>query len=319
MKSMTGFGRSSNSQRANSQAPAKSARKSSVRGARSRVEVREPEINVSIKAVNGRFLELRIHLPREYSDFESELRADLAKIFARGTVDVYINRSRSSASDASVVVNEGLAEAWIRGYQSLAKSLKLSMDVSFETVAQIPDIFTVETSSEVSDQEKKRVKKLVLEAATACDEERVREGESLEKELGSFCGRLEELAGEAQNLKAQAVQELEKRFKQRLDEFLKKRGFDGIDEQRIAQEIVIHLDRADISEELTRLKEHLRAYRQLLKSPEPQGKKLDFYAQELLREINTIGSKSHIAKLTNLVVEAKTVVEKIRELVQNVE
>jgi uncharacterized protein (TIGR00255 family) len=109
---------------------------------------------------------------------------------------------------------------------------------------------------------------------------------------------------------------LERRYRDRLQ----KLGFSGVlDDQRIAQEIVMQLDRADVSEELTRLKEHLKAYRQLLSSQESHGKKLDFYAQELLREVNTIGSKSQIAKLTGLVVDAKTVVEKIREQVQNVE
>lgn len=318
MKSMTGFGRSSNARRplkkTTAKASAKTARK------RTAVPAAEPEINVSIKAVNGRFLEIRIHLPREYASFESEIRSQLTKIFARGTIDVYINRSNALAAPASVVVNKALAQAWVQSYQELARSLKLSADITIETIAKIPDLFVVQNQTEVSAAEKALVKKLVEEAALACDEERRREGVSLEKELTAFCARLETLAAEAQELKQQAANELESRFKQRLDEYLVKRGFDGhLDEQRIAQEVVIHLDRADISEELTRLREHLRAYRQLLKSPEPQGKKLDFYAQELLREINTIGSKSHIAKLTSLVVEAKTVVEKIRELVQNVE
>jgi len=317
MKSMTGFGRSSNSRRS----LAKKKARASARRTRNRIAASrdEPEINVAVKAVNGRFLDIRIHLPREYASFESEIRSQLTKIFARGTVDVYINRS-NALSAASVVVNESLAKAWVQSFRDLAQSLKLSGDISVDTIAKIPDIFVVQGQSEVSAAEKALVKKLVEEAALACDKERRREGVSLEKELTAHCVRLEKLVAYAQELKTQAANELERRFRQRLDEYLVTRGFEGrLDEQRIAQEVVIHLDRADISEELTRLKEHLRAYRQLLKSSEPQGKKLDFYAQELLREFNTIGSKSHIAKLTSLVVEAKTVVEKIRELVQNVE
>ncbi len=317
MKSMTGFGRSSNVRQASRKAAKASAKASRKR--RSAPVAVEPEINVAVKAVNGRFLDVRIHLPREYASFESEIRAQLTKIFARGTVDVYINRSNALAP-ASVAVNEVLAKAWVQSFRELARSMNLSTDISIETLARIPDVFVVQNQNEVSPAEKALVKKLVEEAALACDGERLREGVSLEKELNALCSRLEELVAEAQELKTQAANELERRFRQRLDEYLVARGFDGaLDEQRIAQEVVIHLDRADISEELTRLREHLRAYRQLLKSPEPQGKKLDFYAQELLREVNTIGSKSHIAKLTSLVVEAKTVVEKIRELVQNVE
>jgi len=177
-------------------------------------------------------------------------------------------------------------------------------------------VLQVEEREEVSEAEKEAVFKLVSEAMMACDRERRREGQALEAELQRLCARLEDLVGRMEALKAEANADLERRYRERLQ----KLGFEGrVDDQRIAQEIVIQLDRADISEEMVRLREHVKAYRELLKSQEPQGKKLDFYAQELLREVNTIGSKSHIAKLTSLVVDAKTVVEKIREQVQNAE
>ena len=312
MKSMTGFGRSSNARRVSPSKTKKTLRvaQESSSGA---------EIDVSIKSVNGRFLDLRVHLPREYAPVENDLKSLLAKTFARGTVDVYINRARSE-SEPRVTVNLPLAKAWFESYRALGRGLKLESELTLETLSRVPEIFQVETDSEVSENEIRLVKKLLGEAAAACDAERGREGASLEKDLSSHCERLEKLAETAEELKVEANAELEKRFKARLEDQLEKRGLKGgLDDQRIAHEVVIHLDRADISEELTRLREHLRAYRKLIKSDEPQGKKLDFYAQELLREVNTIGSKSHITRLTALVVEAKTLVEKIRELVQNVE
>ncbi len=299
MKSMTGFGRCANR---------KTQKKSSKPG----VSV---DLDVSIRAVNGRYLETRVHLPREYSGMENELKAVIAGRFSRGTVDVYINRGRTD-SVAEISVNTELAQKWLEGYRKLGKALKLPAEPSLEMLSRVPDVMKVEERIEASDVEKKLLKALIAEAADACDEERIREGKALQTELQSLCLRLEKLADGMLNLRAEANAELDRRLRDRLQ----KLGFNGlVDDHRMAQEVAMQLDRADISEELSRLREHVRAYRQLLKSDEPQGKKLDFYAQELLREVNTIGSKSQVAKLTSLVVDAKTIVEKIREQVQNVE
>ena len=328
MKSMTGFGRTMN--RASSQKTnpkTKVSRKSgSVPGASSAranstssAVDSSPDLEVAVRAVNGRFLEIRFHLPREYSGFESELKALCAQIFSRGTLDVYVNRARSTQA-ASVNVNIDLAMKWLEGYRQLGESLNLSDDAarepSLEMLSKLPDVIKIEERSEASDLEKKLLKELLSEACAACDSERQREGKALCQELLGLCQNLEKLTNEMMELRTEANTELEKRLRDRLQ----KLGFNGIvDDQRIAQEVVMQLDRADISEELSRLREHVKAYRQLLKSTEPQGKKLDFYAQELLREVNTIGSKSQVAKLTSAVVNAKTIVEKIREQVQNVE
>ncbi len=283
--------------------------------------VKSLDLDVAIRSINGRYLEMRFHLPREYAGLESEFKALLATRFSRGSVDIYINRVRASATGgAEVAVNLDLARKWLASYERLGQELKLKSAPSLETIVRIPEVLQVETQSEVSDEEKSRVKELLANAADACLAERVREGRALARELLLLCGRLESIAAEINQLKSDAKAELEKRYRERIREGLQKLGFEGkVDDHRIAQEIVIQIDRADISEEIQRLTEHLKVYRALLEGEESQGKKLDFYAQELLREVNTIGSKSHIARLTSLVVEAKTVVEKIREQVQNVE
>jgi uncharacterized protein (TIGR00255 family) len=300
MKSMTGYGRSSNR---SSDKKASKKNPSSI------------ALDVSIRSVNGRFLETRLHLPREYVGLESDIKSIVARHFSRGTVDVYVNRSRSEVS-SEINVNRKLAVKWLKGYRELGAALKLKEEPSLELLAKVPDIFKFEDRAEATDAETKLVKKLTEASAQACAQEREREGRALAAELQRLCSRLERLVDEMETLRAEANADLEKRYKDRLQ----KLGFKGIvDDQRIAQEIVMQLDRAEISEELTRLREHLKAYSQLLKTEESQGKKLDFYAQELLREVNTIGSKSQVAKLTSLVVDAKTVVEKIREQVQNVE
>lgn len=300
MKSMTGFGRVSSRSTSGAQKATQAV-----------------ELEVSVRAINGRYLETRVHLPREYAGMESDLKAIVAASFSRGTLDVYINRTRAAGRDtAEVLVHASLAKKWLKAYRQLGKELKLEDDLTLETLTRVPEILYVQEQEEANDAEKKLLKKLLASAVEACDRERVREGKALEAELLGLCNKLEDLTHKMEAMKAEANAELGRRFTERLQ----KLGLEGrVDEQRVAQEIVIQLDRADVAEEIARLREHLKAYKQLLKSAEPQGKKLDFYAQELLREVNTIGSKSHIARLTNLVVEAKTLVERIREQVQNVE
>ena len=303
---MTGFGRSSTRTR--------KARTKSRAGAS-----REVDLDISLRAVNGRYLEMRFHMPREYAGLEGEFKSIISKTFSRGTLDIYVNR-RAAAAKSEVTVNGLLAREWLSGYRQLGKELGLKSEASLELISRVPDVMIVSENSDITDDEKKLARSLVEEAAEACDRERRREGEALQKELESLCSKLESISKQMETLKVEANAELERRYRDRLKDALGKLEIGrDVDEQRLAQEIVIQLDRADVSEELQRLKEHLKAYRQLLKSAEPQGKKLDFYAQELLREVNTIGSKSHIAKLTSLVVEAKTLVERIREQVQNAE
>ncbi len=328
MKSMTGFGRSSN--RISVSAGPKTGQKTSKSAGKSAGKLggkprpaKPPavELEIAVKAVNGRYLDIRFHLPREYAGLESEFKNLLVQTFRRGTLDIYVNRVRSESETAEIRVNHALARSWLESYRELGKALKLKgKEPSLELLSRVPEVFAVEHFTDVDDNEVHLAKSLLSEAAEACHREREREGKALASELDRLCARLEAIAEEAENLKEAAKAELERRTLNRLQDHLKKLGFDNkIDEQRIAQEIVISLDRVDIAEELQRLREHLRAYRELLKSSTSEGKKLDFYAQELLREVNTIGSKSHIASLTSLVVEAKTLVERIREQVQNVE
>lgn len=275
------------------------------------------ELEVNVRAVNGRFLEMRLHLPREYAPLESALKKQLSSIFVRGTVDVYVLRKlKTQAQTKKISVQQDIAAEYLKGLKKLKSSLKLNDEVRLDTIVRLPDVVRVEEQTGLTPSEKSLVEKAFKKAAESCDEERSREGSSLNKELTKQLQVLEKLVGSFTSVRENANDELEKRFKDRLD----KLGFEGkVDPQRLAQEIIMQLDRTDINEELARLKEHVGAYQQLLESSEPQGKKMDFYAQELLREVNTIGSKSHVAKLTSLVVEAKTVVERIREQVQNVE
>lgn len=274
-------------------------------------------IEVSIRSVNGRFLETRFHLPREYVALESELKRTLGGYLQRGTVDVYISRRlRSTSSKSQIHINDALAKKYFTAYKHLSKELGLPFNVHLESLARLPEVVKVEESYDLIGGEDKLLKKVFLAACKNCDKERTREGSALRKDLGGLLVALEKQVKTISNLRGEANAQLQEKFEQKIKARLK--GND-IDPNRLSQEIVIQLERADINEELSRLAEHIKNYRQLVSSNSTEGKKLDFYTQELLREVNTIGSKSQVAKITQAVVEAKTLIERLREQVQNVQ
>jgi len=292
MKSMTGYG---------------TARASS----------KDVNVEVSIRAVNGRFLEPRFHLPREFVPFENELKKILSGVLLRGTVDVFVARKvKPTAGKAQIQVNQTLAKKYLTAYKQLSKDLGITYQVHLEAFARLPEVLKVEDSYDLSPGEEKVLKKAFTEACKNCDKERLREGKSLQKDLGALLSGLQKQIKIITDLREEANVQLQERFEQKIRSRLK--GSE-IDPNRLSQEIVIQLEKADINEELSRLSEHIKNYSQLVSSATAEGKKLDFYTQELLREVNTIGSKSQVAKITQAVVEAKTLIERLREQVQNVQ
>ncbi len=292
MKSMTGYGNS-------------------------RAQSKDVTVEVSIRTVNGRYLETRCHLPREFVAFESDLKKILSATILRGTVDVFVSRKVKSVSGkAQMVVNEALAKKYFLAYKQLAKELGLPFQVHLESMARLPEVIKIEEIIEISASEEGVLKKAFLEACKKCDKERIREGKALRKDLEGLLGSLERQIKIISEMREEANAQLQDKFENKIRARLK--GTD-LDPARIAQEIVIQLERADINEELTRLSEHIKGYRQMVAVTHSEGKKLDFYTQELLREVNTIGSKSQVAKITQAVVEAKTLIERLREQVQNIQ
>ncbi|MBC7371123.1 MAG: YicC family protein [Bdellovibrionaceae bacterium] len=292
MRSMTGYGTSKSTQK-------------------------DLSIEVSIRAVNGRFLDTRFHLPREFIPFEAELKKLLGEKILRGTVDVFVSRkNKASYETAEVRVNEVLAKKYHQAFLKISKATKLDTPIHLEVLARMPDVIQLEESSEVSPGEEKLLKTVFAKACADCVKERDREGTYLQKELEKLVRELEKHISVISSLRELANKQLQERFETKVGARMK--GTE-VDQGRLAQEIVIQLEKADINEELVRLTEHLKNYKDLLKSAHAEGKKLDFYTQELLREVNTVGSKSQIAKITQSVVEAKTVIERLREQVQNIE
>jgi uncharacterized protein (TIGR00255 family) len=282
-----------------------------------KAQSKDVTVEVSIRAVNGRFLEPRFHLPREFVAFEGDLKRILAQTLLRGTIDVFVSRRvKATASKAQMSINDALAKKYLTAYKHLSKELAVPFQVHLEVLARLPEVIKVEETYELFSGEEKVLKKAFTEACKKCDFERGREGKALRKDLEKLLVSLDKQIKVISDLRGEANVQLQEKFEQKIRARLKG---NEIDPTRLSQEIVIQLEKADINEELSRLNEHIKNYRQLVTSQQAEGKKLDFYTQELLREVNTIGSKSQVAKITQAVVEAKTLIERLREQVQNVQ
>lgn len=274
------------------------------------------DVSVMIKAVNGRFLDGRFHLPKEYFSLEAQLKRQLSRVFRRGTVDVFV--SRRGASQTNVQLNHVVAKKWVQAHKELARALNLPIQNStlWERLSLQPQIFDVRDRAQVDGKEKKALDCAFSLALQRCEAEREREGKAIKSHLKEILKALGAVVGKMDKLRQKANLELQSRLQERL----KRLGLESsVEPGRFAQELVIYLDKGDIAEELERLREHVQMCEKYLVHPEEQGKKLDFYSQELLREVNTIGSKANYAPLTEQVVKAKGLIEAMKEQVQNVE
>lgn len=334
MKSMTGYGRSKKSTPPKSPAAKSAVVKSSAVKPSARA-MSSGFAEAWVRSVNGRFLEVRVHLPREWAELEPEIRKMAQGRLSRGTVDLHVNRVRGTSDQSHVEIDEKLAAEWVQALKKLAKATGLKgQEIPFEMIARAPDVVRVVSDFQMTDGEKALILNLAQEALVALDLEKSREGSAIQSELLELMSNLDEVVEKIEKLAEEAPEDLRSRLKSRMDRL----GATGLkapmeDDARFHHEVALLVDRGDIREEIARLKAHLKVYRELVapskKPPStkvesdagvtPIGKTLDFYAQELLREVNTVGSKSQTAELTRIVVEAKTLVEKIREQVQNVE
>lgn len=277
------------------------------------------ELVVQVKSVNSRFLDLKIHMPREYSLWEKDVRDIIKKHLSRGTVEVYCARKFKGSSSKTIINSDiELGQRWLKEYNKVGKSLKLKNkhEPSLIEILKSVPVLSLGEDKEVNTLEEKAFFKTLDMAIKGCLSERKREGLALKKSFnGALIALTKELTHIEKNRK-KANEEILKRWKTKLDRF---KNDKNLDSARLAQEASVLVEKSDINEEIIRLKEHISNCKKLLSAKGRLGKKLEFYSQELLREVNTIGSKSQIVELTSSVVNAKTIIEQIREQVQNIE
>jgi uncharacterized protein (TIGR00255 family) len=271
---------------------------------------------VEVRAVNQRFLDVRLNLPREYQAFEEALRQMVQAAAERGKVDVTVHRAGAAATDVEVEINEPLARATVDGWRRLQKRLGLKgeIDVSF-LVGRGEFVRVVERKREAS-PELPQLKRLLGAALKAFNLAREREGKALQKDMVGRVQHMKRIAAVVRRRSAAFVPEVSTRLAERLAALL---SGHPIEPERLAQEAALLAARAEVTEELVRLDSHLDRLEDLLRQKGPIGKPIDFLLQEIHREINTIASKSADLEITNLTLEAKAEVEKLREQGQNVE
>ena len=252
------------------------------------------------------------------------MKSQVAQFAARGKVDVFVQLESLGERTPRLKTDKALAAAYLEAARELANALKqpLVVKLTLENLLTLPGLLTMEQANEVEEAENQAELTQVLnqalsEALQAFAAMRAQEGERLQTDLLRRAEVVTDLVHQIDGLAEQVVAEYQTKLRARSGELLPENV--PLDETRLANEVAYFADRACINEELVRLESHLVQLRQLLQAEEPVGRKLDFLLQELNREINTIGSKANSLPINQLVIEAKSELEKIREQIQNIE
>jgi uncharacterized protein (TIGR00255 family) len=276
------------------------------------------KITVELSAVNRRQPEISVNLPRELEMLESPVRDAINAQVARGRVTARIGiHAADGKSSARAHLNLPLAKAYAAELARMAKSLKISGGVTLDHVLRAPGVF--QTDEELVDAESiwPVVEKALKQALSALVKMREREGAHLAEDLALRIGVMRQSAGKIEKQSPQTAEN----YRKHLLERIRCAGIENIapEDERLLKEVVVFADRSDITEELTRLQSHFQQFEDCRKSKEPVGRTLDFLAQEMNREINTIGSKANDAVISREVVTLKAELERFREQAQNVE
>ena len=274
------------------------------------------ELTIELRAVNHRFLDIGMRLPKQLSFIEDPIRSGLTAGLSRGHVDVSVNYC-NRRNDALVVdINESLVQAYLATSRKISQACSLVDDLSLSAVLRLPDVAVVR---EADDDPGAILSLVTIALTTALDAllaMRLEEGRRLVLDLFQRAEALGLLVEQMEECSSLVVETYRMKLDERIEILL---AGAEVDRMRLATEVALMADRACIDEELVRARSHLQQMHQLLASDEPAGRRLDFLTQEMNREFNTIGSKAGDTTLTNLVLAAKAEIEKIREQVQNIE
>lgn len=291
IKSMTGYGRCEN-------------------------ESEGRKFSVEIKSVNHRYNDISIRLPKSMNYLEDRTRKTLMKKIMRGKTDVYIGFESFSEDDVNIKVNEPLAKAYCEKLEFLRSTYDLTGNDTLDLVAKFPDVITVEKVQEDEDTIWNTLLPALEGALDNFIAMRETEGEALKADILVKADIIEEYVAQIRERAPLVAEDYREKLTARLQELL---ADTSIDEQRILTEVTVFADRACIDEEITRLTSHISQLRTIFEKDEPIGRKLDFLVQEMNREANTIASKSNDIKITQITIELKSEIEKIREQIQNIE
>lgn len=274
------------------------------------------KVTVEMKAVNHRYLEMNIKLPKKLNSLESKIRTEIKRYVERGKIDVFITYEDFTQGIEEVTFNEDIAAQYISKFNHIHEKFNIQNDIKVSTLLRCPDVFSMEECK--IDEEKlwNFIQDTVDKAAERLLQTRIDEGTNLQKDLVK---KLNEMLGYVDFIEEKSpviIEEYRKKIQDKVNEML---SDSQIDESRIAAETVLFADKICVDEETVRLRSHITRMIDSLSNESSVGRKLDFLAQEMNREANTILSKSNNMDITDKAIELKTEIEKVREQIQNIE
>ena len=291
IKSMTGFGRCEH-----------------VQGNR--------KFTVEIKAVNHRYFDVNIKMPKKFNFFESAIRSVMKEYIQRGKVDVFITCEDDTENNFSLKYNENIAGEYLKYYRQMAQQFNLKDDVTVSRLGSCPEVFSMEEQIVDEDEIWALLETALRGALKQFVETRTREGENLKNDLiGKLDGMLLDVDA-VEKRYPQVLEEYRSRLREKVDSLL---ADSQMDESRLAAEVILYADKICTDEETVRLRSHIEGMKAELIQGGSIGRKLDFIAQEMNREANTILSKANDLQTSNLAINLKTEIEKVREQIQNIE
>lgn len=272
---------------------------------------------VECKTINHKYSDINIRLPRKISFLEDKARNLVKDYVKRGRADLYIKFDLLGSEDVSLKFDEGLAIQYVEILNNIKNKFCLIDDISVMNIAKLPEIIKTEEKEEDEDLVWSMLKEALEEALINLKDMRTEEGQKLAEDIKMRCDLLNNYIEEIEKYSYNVVIDYKEKLTNRISEILENPSI--IDENRLAQEVAIYADKSSITEEIVRFKSHIIQLKNTVSKQESIGRKIDFLIQEMNRETNTIGSKSSDLNITNLVVEVKSELEKIREQIQNIE
>ena len=281
------------------------------------IEENERKIVVEMNAINHRYCDLNIRLPKTLSALEENIRKSLKEKLTRGKIEINISYYSMAQEDLEVIVNEALATSYIEGLRQIGNHLNLEDNLTLKDLMQLSDVISIQKKA--GDLE--CIEEILFKAIQGALQEllamRGKEGEALKQDILNKSILLEQYLTSIEEQSPKVVLNYKAKLEARLATLLESN--DVIDQSRLATEVAIFADKCAIDEEITRFKSHIMQLRMILNEGGVVGRKLDFLMQEMNREVNTMGSKANDYEITRYVVELKNEIEKIREQVQNLE
>jgi len=282
-------------------------------------EYKDEKYNISVecKTINHKYLDVNPRLPRKVSFLEDRLRQLVKEYISRGRVDLFIKFDTVSSSGAKLLYDEDLARQYFEILNKIKSGFSLECQIDPVDISKFPEVVSITEAEEDEEVLWSMLRKASENALLNLSNMRKEEGTKLEIDIKERTDLLENYIGDIERYSSTVVEDYRNRLNQRIGEILENPAI--IDETRLAQEVAIYADKSSITEEIVRFRSHINQLRKTIVNDESIGRKLDFLIQEMNREINTIGSKSSAIDITNLVIQVKAELEKIREQVQNIE